>query len=106
MPAWIASAVPSSRFGKNRLVDGMNEEKLPPPRPAKNDSSSRTQYGTFGSCTAKNQPTSGTSSDSVDRLTTWRVPTIGVRNMCTRRRVPPARPGIAVSQNSWLALKV
>jgi hypothetical protein len=106
MPAWMASAVPSSRLGKNRLVDGMNEEKLPPPSPAKNESSNNTQYGTLGSCTAKNQPTSGTSRDSVDRLTTWRVPTIGVRNMCTRRRVPPARPGIAVSQNSWLGVNV
>ena len=106
MPAWMASAVPSSRFGKNRLVEGMNDEKLPPPSPAKNESSNSTQYGTFGSCTAKNQPSSGISSDSVDRVTTCRVPNIGVRNMWIRRRVPPARPGIAVSQNSWLGVKV
>ena len=32
IPAWMASAVPCSRLGKNRLVDGMKDEKLPPPR--------------------------------------------------------------------------
>jgi hypothetical protein len=48
----MASAVPCSRFGKNRLVEGMNEEKLPPPRPARKASTISTQYGVDGSCTA------------------------------------------------------
>ena len=42
-PAWIASAVPCSRLGKNRLVDGMKDEKLPPPSPASKASTIRTQ---------------------------------------------------------------
>ncbi len=32
-PAWMPIAVPCSRFGKKMLVDGMYEEKSPPPRP-------------------------------------------------------------------------
>src|SRR3989304_4327560 len=32
IPAWMPSAVPWSRFGKKRLGEGMNEEKVAPPR--------------------------------------------------------------------------
>ena len=100
MPAWIASAVPCSRFGKNRLVEGMKDEKLPPPRPAMKASSISTQYGVAVFCTATAQPARGTSREAVDSATTCRVPKSGVKNMWSSRSVPPARPGIAVSQNS------
>jgi hypothetical protein len=74
MPAWIASAVPCRRLGKNRLVEGMKELKLPPPRPARNARVRSIQYGVSGFCTAQNQPSAGISSDRVENVTTWRVP--------------------------------
>ena len=35
-------AVPRRRFGKKRLVEGMKDEKFPPPKPARKASKSRT----------------------------------------------------------------
>ena len=43
MPAWIASAVPCRRLGKNSDVLGMKEEKFPPPSPARKASTISTQ---------------------------------------------------------------
>jgi len=44
------------------------------------------------------------SSNTVLIHTSLRVPKIGGRNIQTSRSDPPARPGIAVSQYSWLWL--
>src|SRR3990172_5084266 len=44
----------------------------------------------------------GISFRSVASVTTCRVPKIGMRNVCRILSVPPARPGIAVSQNNCI----
>src|SRR3989338_2460005 len=49
MPAWMPRAVPCKRFGKKSEVEGMKEEKSPPPMPVKRASTMKTQNGVEGS---------------------------------------------------------
>src|SRR3990172_9318715 len=79
-PAWMPSAVPCNRLGKNTLVLGMCEEKSPPPNPASNPSTRKTQKGVSVVMTATPIPTHGISLRSVEMLMTCRVPKIGMRN--------------------------
>lgn len=41
----------------------------------------------------------------VEKVTSRRVPRMGGRKVQTMRKVPPARPGMAVSQKSCVVLK-
>ena len=106
MPAWMPSAVPCRRFGKNTLVLGMNEEKSPPPNPTRKASSRKTQNGVAGFITAKPSPRQGRILAKVASAITLRVPKIGIRNMWISRSEPPARPGIAVSQNNCISVNL
>ena len=76
----------------------MNPLNTPPPIPAMIARSKRVTYGVSGFWTAIPHPTSGKRKRNVLIQTSLRVPMTGGRNIQTSRRLPPARPGIAVSQ--------
>src|SRR3990172_6945292 len=102
IPACSPMAVPCSLLGKNRLVDGMYDEKSPPPNPQRNDIIRKCKYGVVGSCTANPSQTMGMILIKVAIVTTVLVPNIGIKNACTVRIAPPDRPGIAASQKSCI----
>src|SRR5690606_23171158 len=79
-PALRPSAEPLRSFGKKKLMLAMLELKLPPPKPQNAASTSITQYGVPGYCTAIPMPTAGISSDNVDITVQRRPPTIGTMN--------------------------
>ena len=76
----------------------MNPANAPPPMPARAPRIRRTAKGVLGFWTARAQPTTGRMNSAVVSVTSLRVPMIGGRNVQTRRSVPPASPGIAMSQ--------
>ena len=83
----------------------MLDAKLPPPMPATIDSSRNVGYPVDGSRTASPRPIAGTSSAAVDSVVHVRPPNIGTMNEKKSRSVPPASPGSAASQKSWLGVK-
>src|SRR3989304_28165 len=102
IPACSPMAVPCSLLGKNRLVDGMYDEKSPPPNPQRNDIIRNVINGVSGFCTAAQSQTIGIIFIKVAIVITVLVPSIGIRNACTTLILPPERPGIAASQNSCI----
>ena len=67
-------------FGKKKLMLAMLELKLPPPRPQNAASTSITQYGVSGFCTARPMPIAGISNDRVESTVKRRPPTMGTMN--------------------------
>ena len=55
---------------------------------------------------ANPSPRQGSTFANVATATTLRVPKIGIRNMFTSRNVPPANPGMAVSQNNCISVNL
>jgi hypothetical protein len=55
--------------------------------------------------TAKVQPKRGMRRRRVEKVTRCLVPRMGGRKVQTMRKVPPARPGMAVSQKSWVEVR-
>src|SRR3990170_483842 len=102
MPACSPIAVPCSLLGKNRLDDGMYDEKSPPPNPQRNDMIRKCRNGVSGFCTANPSQTMGMILIKVAIVNIVLVPNIGIRNACTVRIAPPDRPGIAASQKSCI----
>ncbi len=51
-PAWTPIAVPCRRFGKKMLVEGMKDEKSPPPMPHRKPMTMKVAHEVFRSCTA------------------------------------------------------
>ena len=98
MPAWMPRAVPAMRFGKKYPVEGMNPENTPPPIPPMKDRTMNHQNGVLVSCTAMNHPNMGMTKRKEEMETSFRVPTMGGRNMKTRRKSPPESPEIEAIQ--------
>src|SRR5690606_32573591 len=100
-PAWIPNAVPKCLFGKYKEVEGMNEEKSPPPSPNKNAMTIKYANEVVGSMTANPNMSNGIILISVETVITFLVPNIGIRKVCMMRNKPPANPGMAAIQNNW-----
>src|SRR3989338_1234318 len=81
-------------------VEGMYEEKSPPPMPLRNPIIMNVQNPVFRSCTAKPSQTIGMSFMMVAILTTGLVPSTGIKKECINLNIPDASPGIAASQKS------
>ncbi len=84
--------------GKKYEVLGMKPENAPPPMPASAARQSSHQKGVSGLPTAWAHPMSGRTRSRVVIVTSLRVPMRGGSTIHTSRRVPPASPGMAVSQ--------
>jgi hypothetical protein len=95
-------AVPCSLFGKKTLVEGMKDEKSPPPKPQRNDIIRKCKNGVSRFCTANPNHTMGMSFIKVAIVSTRLVPNKGIRNACTVRMAPPERPGMAAIQNNCI----
>ena len=79
-PAFSASALPFSAFGKKKEMLDIEEAKLPPPKPQSSASTRKIQYGVAGFCTAYPIPTAGSISDQVASVVHNRPPKIGTTN--------------------------
>src|SRR3712207_2162978 len=79
----------------------IDDAKLPPPRPARAATISRTPNDVSGRLTTYASALAGSSRSRADTIVQFRPPNSGTANVYGIRRVAPTRLGTAMSQNCW-----
>ncbi len=93
-------ALPFSRLGKKKPMFAIEEAKLAPPIPQTAAIRASSPYGVPVSWSAKPSHNMGTTRMTVLNAVNFRSPKFGPMKVYRIRKVPPVRPGMAVSQNS------